>query len=215
MRRAMTLPAVLMLLAWAAPLHAATFGGEVYGQFNTYSMGDWNDAIDAINAFGGTNFDNINNGISGGLAARMWATPNWMFSLGWEPLFASTEDSPSGSKIKLNANAVLLTAGYFFPTPSAGKYGIAAGLGYYHLGGKVEETGYPSADLTGNAIGFHVLGQAEWMVSPGFGVTAGAGYRMAKIGDTKLEGTSATPKLETDYSGFTGRLGLTFYMPTQ
>src|SRR4030095_9176879 len=70
---------------------AATFGGEVFGAFNTYSMSDWNDAIDASNS-GGADYNNMTSGLTGGLGLRMWANQNWMFSGTWEPLFAKTEE---------------------------------------------------------------------------------------------------------------------------
>jgi hypothetical protein len=39
------------------------------------------------------------------------------------------------------------------------------------------------------------------------------GYRMADIKDTKVDNTSATPEMSTDYSGMTLRAGLAFYLP--
>jgi opacity protein-like surface antigen len=193
---------------------AATFGAEVYGAFNTHSMGDWNDLIDQANA-SGADANNINNGITGGLDLRMWATPNWMFSAGWEPLFLSTKDEVSGDKISTNANSIQLTGSYFFPTAGKAKYGIGAGLGYYMIGGKVESAtpGTPEADITGSAVGFHILSQGEFAISPNFNFTAGAGYRFANVGDTKIDDQSANPKFETDYSGFMARAGISFYMP--
>jgi hypothetical protein len=44
-------------------------------------------------------------------------------------------------------------------------------------------------------------------------VTAGVGYRAAKIDDTEADGVSQDPKIETDYSGVTGRVGVVFYLP--
>jgi len=195
----------------SAPAHAAMFGGEVYGQFNTHTLGDWNDLIDEANNMG-ANFDNVTTSFSGGIGARMWASPNVMISAAWEPLFPSTEDQ--GTEVKLTANAILGTVAYFFPTAGNGKYGIGGGVGFYSLSGKITEPGNPDLELKGNTVGFHVLGLAEWIVSPGFGVTAGAGYRVANIGDTELDGMSSDPKTETDYSGFMGRAGLVFYLPS-
>jgi hypothetical protein len=71
-----------------------------------------------------------------------------------------------------------------------------------------------TAKLSGSGVGFHANALAEWTVSPGFGVTAAAGYRMAKVTDTKLNDVSLDPKFETDYSGFIGRAGLVFYLPS-
>jgi hypothetical protein len=74
--------------------------------------------------------------------------------------------------------------------------------------------GGTTIELEGSTVGFHFLGMGEWTVSPGFGVLAEAGYRIAKISDTQLDGESNDPEFETDYSGFTGRAGLVFYLPT-
>jgi hypothetical protein len=57
------------------------------------------------------------------------------------------------------------------------------------------------------------MGMGEWTFSPGFAITGSAGYRVAKISDTKADGESGDPKFETDYSGVMLRAGLAFYMP--
>jgi len=193
----------------AAPAHAVMIGGEVYGSFNTYAMGDWNDIIDEANA-AGASIDNINNGISGGIGGRIWTGPNVMLAVAWEPLFASTEGS--GAEVKLNGNSFVATIAYMVPVGTNARYGVGAGGGFYMLNGELIDTG-STFELEGSTVGFHVLGLAEWTVSPGFGITAGAGYRGAKISDTELEGQSQDPEFETDYSGVTGRVGVVFYLP--
>jgi hypothetical protein len=69
-------------------------------------------------------------------------------------------------------------------------------------------------DVTGTGVGFHILGTGEMTVSPGFGIFGSAGYRMAKVSDTEFDGQGTSPKSETDFSGFTARAGLAFYMPS-
>src|SRR6266850_917706 len=181
MRKHMNVLAVLGVLTLAmipVAASAATFGGEVYGAFNTHTMGDWNDAIDLSNSTSGSNFDNVSSDLTGGLDLRMWATPNWLFTAGWEPLFLNSEDSANpGDKLTLDANAYTFTGAYFFPSSSKAKYGLGAGLGYYVNNGTLESTGSPTVDITGSGVGFHVLGLGEWSVSPGFSVTAASGYR--------------------------------------
>ena len=209
---------VSLLLAAAVavptvPAHAMTWGADVFGAFNTHSMGDVNDGIDATNLAFGTNFDKVNNSWGGGIGLRLKPNSTWMIEGTWEPLFPSTEDNnDSGNKINLDANSFQLTGTYFFPSQATNRFGLAAGLGFYTMNGKLEATGVPSADLGGSAVGFHVLGTAEREVSPGFGFFGSAGYRMAKITDTELDGQSQSPKAETDFSGFTARAGLAFYM---
>jgi hypothetical protein len=173
-------------------------------------MDDWNDLLNEANQ-AGANFDEIKSSISGGIGGRLWASPNVMIAAAWEPLFASTEDS--GTELKLNGNSFLATIAYMVASGANARYGVGVGGGLYSLSGAIAETGFPDLELKGSTVGFHVLGLAEWLVSPGFGVTAGAGYRAAKIDDTEADGESQDPKLETDYSGVTGRLGVVFYLP--
>ena len=212
--------AILFVLScvttFAAPVAAATVGAEVFGAVNTHSMKDWNDLIVAPVNAGGGNMDEFSNGFSGGLGLRMWPNSNWMLSGSWEPLFLSSEEKVSGDVARLNANAFEATAGYFFPTGSPAKFGLGAGLGIYALNGEISSTS-SSTDikLEGSTVGFHVHGMMEWTVQPGFAVTGNAGYRVANIKDTKVDNVSATPELSTDYSGFTLRAGMAFYLPTK
>jgi hypothetical protein len=67
----------LFALALAPTLAAAAnFGVEAFGSFSTYSMKDVNDAISAANQ-AGSSFDDVSNGLSGGLGLKMWANQNW------------------------------------------------------------------------------------------------------------------------------------------
>jgi len=211
MRHCIALAALAIFAVAAAPAHAVTFGGEVYGAYNTYAMDDWNDLIKEANQ-SGASIDEINGGIAGGIGLKVWANPNVMFAVAWEPLFASTEGN--GATLNLDGNAFVGTVAYMVPVGEVAKYGVGAGGGYYSLSGEIKDSGSPSIDLKGNVFGFHVLGLAEWTVSPGFGVTAGAGYRAAKIDETEADGVVTDPVFETDYSGFTGRVGVVFYLPT-
>lgn len=210
MRLLSALFALAVLATFAAPAHAFVLGGEVYGAFNTYAMDDWNDLIDEANDMG-ADIDNITTGFGGGIGGRMWANPNVMFAVTWEPLFASTEGS--GSELNLTGHGVTGTVAYMVPVGDNARYGIGGGGGLYLLKGTLKDSGFPDSDLEGSTVGFHILGLAEWILSPGFGITAGAGYRGAKIGDTELDGQSSDPEFETDFSGFTGRVGVVFYLP--
>lgn len=209
------IPAFVLVgsLAAASVASAATFGAQVYGAFNTYAMGEWNDAIDEANAMFGNDFDNVGSGLTGGVEVRMWANSSWLVAAGWEPLFLDSEDSVSGSEVNLNAHAITVTGGYFFPTTGSARYGVAAGLGLYINAGELNSPG-TSVDVRGNDVGFHLLGLGEWTVSPGFAVTAGAGYRIAKLSESELtDGTNTVDSpYDNDYSGLIARVGLVFYM---
>lgn len=206
---------VIALVAFAAaPALAMTWGGEVFGSFDTHSMSDWKDqVVTPVNQAGG-NMDDPTSSWGGGLGIRMWPNTNWMIAGTWEPIFLSREEKVSGDKLNLNANSFQVTGGYFFPSTGKGKFGVGAGLGFYSLGGKIESTGSPDIDLSGSTVGFHFMGMGEWTMSPGFALTGGAGYRIAKISDTKADDQSASPKFETDYSGLMLRAGVAFYMPS-
>jgi len=203
--------AMACVVAMAATASAATVGGEVFGAINTHSMKDWNDRIVAPANQAGGNMDKFGSGYSGGLGMRVWPNSTWMLSATWEPLFVSREEKVSGDKANLNANAFEATAGYFFPSHTPAKFGLAAGVGYYSLNGQIEST--TDLKLEGSTVGFHVMGMTEWTVRPGFALTGTAGYRVAKISDTKVQNTSASPELATDYSGLMLRAGVAFYLP--
>lgn len=210
MRFLSALLAIGVLACSSAPAQAVVLGGEVFGAFNTYAMDDWNDLIDEAND-SGADIDNITTGFGGGIGGRLWASPNVMFAVTWEPLFASTEGS--GAELTMTGNGFTGTVAYMVPVGTNARYGIGGGGGFYSLSGTLKDAGIPDVDLGGSAVGFHVLGLAEWIISPGFGITAGAGYRNANISDTEADGQSSDPEFETDFSGFTGRFGVVFYMP--
>jgi hypothetical protein len=146
----------------------------------------------------------------------MWANPNWQFNVGWEPIFASSDITVSGQDAKVDAGAQLFqgTAAYFFPTVGPKKFGIGAGPDILTISGSIE---FPAetTDVSGTAFGFHVQGMGEWTMRPGFAIAGTAGYRFANVSDTKFDDQSSDPKSETDYSGFIGRVGLAFYLPTK
>jgi hypothetical protein len=215
----MCLAAVAVVFAAAGPLRAATVGGEVFGAFNSYTMEDFNSGIQELNSDFGTNYEEINNGFTGGLGIRIWPAPSWMISAGWEPLFAeSKSDVTIDRKVNADANAFQLTGAYFFPSQGPGKFGMGAGVGYYTISGEAEEPdglgGTITSDVGGSTIGFHFLGLTEWTASPGFAVTGAVGYRVANVEDTEFDGQSTVPKSETDYSGLMLRAGLAFYLPS-
>ena len=141
----------------------------------------------------------------------MWPNSTWMVAATWEPLFASSKDDTFDAELGLNGNSFQGTIGYFFPTTGTAKYGIGAGVGYYMLNGELTAPGVPDQTIEGNTVGFHFLGMGEWTISPGFAFTGSAGYRVANISETEVDGVETDG--ETDYSGFMVRAGLAFYMP--
>jgi hypothetical protein len=190
------------------------FGAEAFGAWNTYSMEDINDFIDGVNTAAGTTFEKIENGYTGGFGLRYWPNANWMLSAVWEPLLAQSLDESGGqnaNRLNLNANSYQFNIGYFFPSQTSSRYGISAGVGLYEIVGfLVDNTDLvqPYTQVEGNDVGFHGMGHAEWELVPGLALAAGAGYRIADIG---IDETS--PEIDASYTGFMGRLGLSFSTP--
>lgn len=210
MRRFALAMSVLFAVAivFAAPASAARIGGEVFGAFNTHGMDDVNDAIDGFNS-SGADFNNISNGITGGLGVRVWPNSNVMLAATWEPLFLSSKDETNDAELKTGANSFQATVGYFFPTLAPAKFGVAGGLGYYVQNGELLAGGVSFGDIEGSGIGYHFMGMTEMTVSPGFAVAGSAGWRIA---DITID--DSDPEITSDYSGFMARVGLAFYLPT-
>jgi len=207
----------LFALALAPTLAAAAqFGVEAFGSFSTYSMKDVNDAISAANQ-AGSSFDDVSNGLSGGLGLKMWANQNWAIGANWEPLRASTESSAISEKFNVNSQSFVATGTYFLPSATNARYGFGGGLGYYSIGGKVEDpTG--SAKIEGSGVGFQFHGTGEWSINKQFSFTGTAGYRLANIEMKDEQGNNLTngsgENATADYSGFMGRVGVVMYFPT-
>ena len=195
---------------------AATFGAEAFGSFNTYSMKDVNDFLESANA-GGSNFDNVSNGLSGGLGVRMWANQNWMINATWEPLRASTESAATSEKLNVNAQNFAFGGTYFLPSATNARYGIGASIGYYSIGGEAEDPSGTSK-IEGSGAGFSFHGTGEWTVNKQFAFQGTAGYRVANVEMKDENGdnitTSTGENATADYSGFSGRVGVVMYFPT-
>ena len=234
--------AVLGLSTASARAGEVIWGGEVFGAFNGYSMSDINRQIASANADLAAaglpaGLDEIKHGFSGGLGLRIWATPNVMLNATFEPLFAESKDDFSAdfvggggfnhiegsSKLNVDGNSFQFGGSYFLPSQGKGRIGFGGSIDYNRLSGEVSQSfvvtgatdtsGAFRGDLEGSGVGFHFHALGEWTVSPGFALTAALGYRIAKIDDTKLDGVSSNPKIETDYSGVLARVGLAFYLP--
>ena len=207
MRGAVLSIVAVACLAIPGVASAAKVGGEVFGAFNTHGMSDVNDAFEASNQVLGTNFDEIKNGLTGGIAVRVWPTGNWMLSAAWEPLFLESTDDASSTTFNVDAQSFQATAGYFFPSMTPAKFGVGGGAGMYNIGGEVSGPG-GIVDVSGSGVGFHLMGLTEMTVSPGFAVTGALGWRWADIEVDDTNGETA------DYSGVMARVGLSFYLPT-
>ena len=207
----------LFVLALSPALAAAaTFGLEGFGSFSTYSMKDVNDAIAASNQ-SGSNFNDVSNGLSGGLGARVWANQNWLLGASWEPLRASTESNATSAKFNVNAQSFQASGTYFLNSATNSRYGFGAALGYYSIGGKAEDpTG--SSKIEGSGVGFDFHGSGEWTVNKQWSFAGTAGYRIANVEMKDESGnnlqTASGDNATADYSGFMGRVGVVMYFPS-
>lgn len=204
------LAALAVVVVMAPSAHATTFGVEAFGAFNTYNMEDVNDALAVDNA-NGYNYDELTNGMTGGLGMRMWPNSSWMLEACWEPLFLETTSSANSSTWNMDANSFQVSAYRFFPsTNPKARFGLGGGLGIYSVNGEnVDPSLIPTTlKIEGSGPGFHVMGVGEWTVNPSFNLTAGAGFRFADI-ELDNSNNSAT----ANYSGFTARVGMAFYFP--
>jgi hypothetical protein len=195
---------------------AGSFGAEAFGSFSTYSMKDVNDAIAAANQ-AGSSFDDVANGMSGGLGLRMWANQNWLIGATWEPLRASTESSATSEKFNVNAQSFSATGTYFLPSQTNARYGFGAGLGYYSIGGEVEDP-LGTAKIEGSGVGFQFHGTGEWSLNKQWSIAGTAGYRLSNIEMKDEQGNNLTnaagENATADYSGFMGRVGVVLNFPS-
>ena len=190
-------------------VEAATVGLEAFASFSTHSMLAWNDDLELANANGGR-FEPLDHSFGYGVGGRFWFSHQWMMRVIWEPLFLESSDPPTGRKLVFDAGTIQLDLAGFLPGRDRGRYGLGMGIGHYSLHGRREYAGVQNAELSGDTFGVQVQGLGEWALNPTLSVTAAAGFRVATISDTQVNGVSPSSKLETDYSGFIARLGLLF-----
>lgn len=205
----------LMLTAGAASAANMRWGAQAWGAFNTHSMGDWNDAIDAANS-SGSDFDNITNGFSFGGGPTVMVNDTWQFGVHYERLVAKkSSDSVSNEDLKPAANAIGVSGGYLFPSTSQVNFGLGVSVDYMNLAGSLSDPS-TSLDITGSGIGGQVMGMANWGFTPMFSGNLAAGYRFASIDIDEIGGVSASGSgLEKeDYSGLSLRVGFSLTQPT-
>lgn len=201
--------ALAMILAAAPASAGMRWGANVYGNWNTHTMGDWNDQIDAANA-GGLNYDNIESGFGFGVGPTVMVNDNWSFGAHYERLMpATSSDETTNIEVNTGANVFGASVGYWFPSTSQMRFGVDGAVDYYTLASKLSD---PTTDqkIEGSGVGFKISGMASYAFSPMFSGDFGAGYRIADITIDTIGGVDpAGSGLESqDYSGFSLRAGL-------
>lgn len=213
----LTIALVLLAALTAVSAEAATmqWGGQVFGAFNTHSMGDWNNIIDQANT-SGSNFDNIHNGFSFGGGPFMMMNGNWQFGAHFERLMAHTSEY-QGTSVKNAADALGVSTTYWFPTTSKMNYGLGACVDYMTLAGELDQTSTPTTNKTkGSGMGGMVMASTNYAMTPTFSWNASAGYRIANINIDTIGGQSTTGSglSSEDYSGLSIRMGFSLTQHT-
>ena len=214
----LTIALVLLTALTAVSAQAATlqWGGQVFGAFNTHSMGDWNNLIDQANT-SGSNFDNIHNGFSIGGGPFVTMNGNWQFGAHYERLMAHTSEY-AGTTVKNSANAFGVSTTYWFPSASRMNYGLGVSVDYLSLSGELDETSTtpPTNKTEGSGMGGMVMASTNYAMTPTFSWNASAGYRIANINIDTIGGqpTTGSGLSSEDYSGLSLRMGFSLTQHT-
>jgi len=206
--------------AWAAKsLTIAAFGG-----YQTYDMADVNEAMQStLSSYPGSRADKkeIESGAGFGGGIRIWTSERVFVSLDFQRLLASNSGSGpyAGSTytVDLNvpASSVVGGVGYVLLDRRPLRFALTGGGGYYLTTGEIVTRGPGANDrsnLEGSGFGFHGMGLILAPVTRGLDVELAGGYRYAKTTDVTRGGyrvRNADGSLaQIDWSGFTGRAGL-------
>jgi len=203
-------------------------GIALFAGYNSYAMDDINDGLAGQSgAFPGATVtaDDITSGATFGGGLRLRRSEHVLVSIDALRMLAKTSGNatylgqPFEGELAVPATAFTLTVNYFIRSSSSLSAGIGVGGGYYVCTGKGTLTGGVGSadiDLDGSGFGFHGQGLADVALTHEVHVEVGAGYRWAKTTDLDAEGSvlhdTDGSETQVDWSGFMGRLGLTFYV---
>ena len=188
------------------------WGANVFGAFNTHSMKDWNDIIDASNApppsGSGSNFDNITSGFSAGLGPFVIIDDKWEIGAHYEMLMPKKSED-QGVSIEPKANSFGASIDYLFPAQGSMSFALGISGDYYTLNGELND---PTTNnkTKGSGVGGQVRATGNYAFAPEFAGFVSAGYRMADINIDTIGGVdvSASGLKTEDYSGLVLRVGI-------
>ncbi|HEY7728959.1 MAG TPA: hypothetical protein VID50_10965, partial [Candidatus Eisenbacteria bacterium] len=200
-----------------------------------YSMSDVNEGIDQLNAAfqsnpilaaSGLRLHSFHGGAGIGAGIRVWPRERILIAADYQHLtgkssstvpVSSQPGAPSfKAKAAVPAQAIELTAGYFFYRPwTALRVGVGAGAAYYICDGRYEFAApgaHAKTELHGTGVGFHGLVLGDLHVSDTIQFEAAVGYRRAKTTDLEDRGVKLIlvdgSKARADYSGLITRVGI-------
>jgi len=222
---------VLLLASWPARGWAQAAEAEdektrvsllFFGGPSKYKMSDVNRLIDENNQNLAPGFETkkVTGGFGYGAGIRVAPTRRLAIQFDYNRLPAKAKSSglilpatPVEEEVAVPANALSLT-GEVFRQWHGIHYGLGVGAGYYLCHGTVKETAGTQSigySVSGNGLGFHVLGLADIAISNSLHFDGGLGYRSAKSGNLQVNGNdlllSDGSPVQADWSGITLRLG--------
>ena len=204
------------------------FTVSAFGSYQAYDMSDVNSAMQyALASYSGAQADKneISGGPGFGGALRVWPSDRAFVSLEFQRLLASNSGSGQyfGSTytvdLEVPAASIGLGAGYVLMPGSAFRFGLTGGAGYYLSTGDLVTRGPGVNDksrLEGGGFGVHGSGLLLVKLAGKLDVEVDAGYRYAKTTDVtsngyRIQNSDGSPA-KIDWSGFTARAGLTFWV---
>ena len=191
------------------------------GSVNSFSMGDVNDEIAAINAaITPLRMDEMKTGFGFGGGFGLDLTQTVSLAIAYERLTVSSEvgDASGSLKYDFPANVFAAQVTYFAPSERPFLLGAGASVGRISSAGKValsiSGSGAISGDVSGSGPVAEGFAAGSLRAGEKVAIVSNLGYRYAKIAETKVDGTvvynADGSKYSLDYSGLMARVMLKF-----
>ena len=210
-----TLRTLAILLVFAASVSADSghkFWAEGSVGYNTYELSDVNDELSLVG------LDQVDGGLGIQFGAGFVVAPGWRVGAGLRYLAAKSDRSESGTSLEydLPAMAYLGTFEFIRQTGSRHTVGLSGSVGVIQADGKVHlsVTGYGTIEskIKGNGLYAEARLVNEFAVADWLSIAPSVGYRLAKIGEVKVNDTILVKgdgeKYEMDYSGISLQVGI-------
>lgn len=217
MKRLFAMCGLLVIFAIAPQTHAAWL--SAFGGYNTYSMSDVNDELNALNdLIYPLTIDEINGGPSYGVGFGIPVSPQLDLVAYYERLSASSDVGDATGSIEYDFAANTYKAGlvYNFPSTSSFRVGLGGLIGIVSSAGELSITETGEGSVSGGVSGSDLLVEgvlnADYWASPRVAVFGAAGLRYAKIGEIEVRGNPIYAengdRYTVDYTGLSLRVGI-------
>lgn len=209
---------------------------EFRGGANIYMMMD--DPSDFVNQFPGSSLNSeMNFAPNFGISLLYKSRYNFVWNIGYNHLFSDkTEFSLPGSTNEevVDANEIFIIPSFIFFPNSRLNFSVGAGLDIM-MATVDRTTSIPNNNLkefygaTGKNVGFVALGNAEFLLTPNWGINGGLGFRAVNVDDINFSsyegdveqsnqvtwvtssGQVTTRAYELDFTGIFAELGVRWY----